>query len=75
MQESSERWMGVRVNISAWRHIAIAISRKYCREDRFEEEVKLEDGEWDEDNVDGDDIWDLQCGHGTTRPAWYTRGS
>jgi RecQ family ATP-dependent DNA helicase len=25
----------------------------------------LEDGEWDEDNVDGDDIWDLQCGHGT----------
>lgn len=66
MQESSERWMGVRVNISAWRHIAIAISRKYCREDRFEEEkVKLEDGEWDEDNVDGDDIWDLQCGHGT----------
>jgi hypothetical protein len=59
MQESSERWMGVKVNISAWRHIAIAISRKYCREDRFEEEVKLEHGEWDEDNVDGDDIWEL----------------
>jgi RecQ family ATP-dependent DNA helicase len=66
MQESSERWMGARVNISAWRHIAIAISRKYCRDDRFEEEkARLEDGEWDEDNADGDDIWDLQCGHGT----------
>jgi hypothetical protein len=65
----------VRVNISAWRHIAIAISRKYCREDWFEEEkMKLEDGEWDEDNVDGDDIWDLQCGHGThTASMVYAR--
>ncbi|KAH8749818.1 hypothetical protein BGZ57DRAFT_945612 [Hyaloscypha finlandica] len=55
------------LNISGYRQIAIAISRRYCREDRFEEEKsKLEESEgWDEDNADGDDPWDLQAGHGT----------
>ena len=67
MQEASGRWMGVQVGISAWRQVAIAISRRYCREERFEEEGGgLKDGEeWDEDNTDGDDPWDLQAGHGT----------
>jgi hypothetical protein len=40
--------------IASYRQIAIAMSRRYCQEDRFEE-----------DNVDGDDPWDLQAGHGT----------
>ncbi|KAK6591364.1 hypothetical protein H4I95_12233 [Botrytis cinerea] len=68
LKESAMRWMGVDgLNISGYRQIAIAISRRYCREDGFEEEKsKLEESEgWDEDNADGDDPWDLQAGHGT----------
>ena len=53
------RWIGVKLNISSWRHIAIAISRRYCR-DPFQEDQ----GEFEEDNID-DDPWDLQVGHGT----------
>lgn len=68
LKEAAKRWMGVDgLNISGYRQIAIAISRRYCREDRFEEEkTKLDEGDgWDEDNADGDDPWDLQAGHGT----------
>ncbi len=68
LKEAAIRWMGVDgLNISGYRQIAIAMSRRYCREDRFEEEkTKLEEGDgWDEDNTDGDDPWDLQAGHGT----------
>ena len=68
LREAAVRWMGVDgLNISGYRQIAIAISRRYCREDRFEEEKsKLDESEgWDEDNADGDDPWDLQAGHGT----------
>jgi hypothetical protein len=68
LKESAIRWMGVNgLNISGYRQIAIAMSRRYCREDRFEEEKgQLDEGEgWDEDNIDGDDPWDLQAGHGT----------
>jgi len=68
LREAAVRWMGVEgLNISGYRHIAIAISRRYCREDRFEEEKsKLDEGEgWDEDDADGDDPWDLQAGHGS----------
>ncbi|KAK6591896.1 hypothetical protein H4I95_12023 [Botrytis cinerea] len=68
LREAAVIWMGVDgLNISGYRQIAIAISRRYCREDRFEEEKsKLEESEgWDEDNADGDDPWDLQAGHGT----------
>jgi RecQ family ATP-dependent DNA helicase len=53
------RWIGVKLNISSWRHIAIAISRRYCR-DPFQSE----DHELEEDSMD-DDLWDLQTGHGT----------
>jgi hypothetical protein len=51
----------------AWRQIAIAISRRFCREFRFEDESGKWDPDenWDEDNVAGDDPWDLQAGHGT----------
>jgi hypothetical protein len=34
----------VKINISAWRNIAIAISRRFCREAPFEtDEVRPED--------------------------------
>ncbi|KFZ17095.1 hypothetical protein V501_01912, partial [Pseudogymnoascus sp. VKM F-4519 (FW-2642)] len=47
--------------------IAIAISRRFCRENRFEDESGKWDPDenWDEDNAAGDDPWDLQAGHGT----------
>ncbi|KFY98398.1 hypothetical protein V500_01689 [Pseudogymnoascus sp. VKM F-4518 (FW-2643)] len=47
--------------------IAIAISRRFCREFRFEDESGKWDPDenWDEDNAAGDDPWDLQAGHGT----------
>jgi hypothetical protein len=37
------------------------MSRRYCHKDWFKKEKsKLkEDNGWDEDNVDGDDPWDL----------------
>jgi superfamily II DNA helicase RecQ len=57
MQKASMRWIGVKLNISSWRHIAIAISRRYCQ-DPFQEDQELEE---DSD----DDPWDLQTGHST----------
>jgi hypothetical protein len=67
MQKQSEKWLGVRLNISAWRHIVISISRRYLSGrfvvDEAEEEVEWET--FDEDNLDGDSPWDLQAGHGT----------
>lgn len=68
MKEASGRLMGVGLNISAWRQIAIAISRRFCKqEDRFESEKGQleEEVDWDEDNPEGDDPWDLQAGHGS----------
>jgi hypothetical protein len=69
MQEASVRWMGSQsiLSISAWRLIAIAISRRFCREDRFDDDQDKLDAEegWDEDNTAGDGPWDLQAGHGT----------
>jgi hypothetical protein len=69
MQEASARWIGREsmLSISAWRQIAIAISCRFCRQDPFEDnqgKLEGEDG-WDEDNTAGDDLWDLQAGHGT----------
>jgi hypothetical protein len=41
----------------SWREIANAISRRFCRENRFEDESGKWDPDesWDEDNVAGDD--------------------
>jgi hypothetical protein len=67
LREAAMRWIGVDgLNISKYRDIAIAMSCRYCREDRFEEEKsKLEEDEgWDKDNANRDDPWDLQAGHG-----------
>jgi hypothetical protein len=67
MQKHSEKWLGVKLNISAWRHVAIRISRQYLSRrfvvDEAEEEVDWE--MFDKDNIKGDSLWDLQAGHGT----------
>ena len=50
------------MNISAWRHIVIAISRKFLRGDFKGDNVD----DIDVDAFDEDDSpWDLQAGHGT----------
>ena len=67
MQKESEKWLGVKLNISAWRHIAIGISRRYLN-GKFVANEAEEDVDWetfDEDNIEGDSPWDLQAGHGT----------
>ena len=55
------------MNISAWRQIAIAIARRFLRDKfGFEDEDHLGGSdEFDEDNYEGDSVWDLQSGHGT----------
>lgn len=68
IQRESVAWMGVKLNISAWRQVVIAIARKYLR-DKFgfgDDEIPSGDVEdFDEDNDEGDSPWDLQAGHGT----------
>jgi hypothetical protein len=64
MQKASMRWIGVKLNISSWRHIAIAISRRYCQENPFQSGDQSEDPNQGELDID-DDPWDLQAGHGT----------
>lgn len=67
MQKHSRQWLGVELNISAWRHIAIGISRRYLQ-GRFvaeEEDEGVDFETFDEDNIAGDSPWDLQAGHGT----------
>lgn len=60
IQRHSERLMGTVLTISAWRHMAIAISRRFLNK-------QFDDGGFgdeDEDGVD-DSPADLQAGHGT----------
>ncbi|KAF6785195.1 hypothetical protein CMUS01_16575 [Colletotrichum musicola] len=64
MQRHSKMLLGNRVNVSMWRHIAIAIANRYLNE-AFGRQA--EDGladENDDDEVE-DNTWDLQAGHGT----------
>jgi hypothetical protein len=64
MQSASERWIGEKIHISAWRQIAIAISRRYCKEDAFpRDEFDPERG--GSDDSDDDNPLDLQAGHST----------
>ncbi|KJZ71410.1 hypothetical protein HIM_09198 [Hirsutella minnesotensis 3608] len=60
MQRHSERLMGTKLNISAWRNMAIAISNRYLH-DAFKEAGF---GEEDDDGIE-DNPADLQAGHGT----------
>src|ERR1700730_8363965 len=67
IQEQSDRWLGNKLNISAWRHIAIGISRRYLGR-RFVVDEAEEEADWetfDYDNIEGDSPWDLQARHGT----------
>jgi hypothetical protein len=64
MQKASIRWIGVKLNISSWRQVAIAISRRYCRDNAFQNEDVSQEGGIDENSID-DDPWDLQTGHST----------
>ncbi|KAM7208117.1 telomere-linked helicase 1, partial [Rhypophila decipiens] len=64
MQGHSGRFLGVRIGISPWRHIAIGISNRYLNQ-AFQEDEKGA-GEFDEDDEDTiDSAWDLQAGHST----------
>ncbi|KFZ17161.1 hypothetical protein V501_01877, partial [Pseudogymnoascus sp. VKM F-4519 (FW-2642)] len=66
MQTASMRWIGVKINISAWRNIAIAISRRFCREAPFEkDEIKPEDVGENGPDINEDNPYDLQSGHTT----------
>jgi superfamily II DNA helicase RecQ len=61
--QHSERLLGCRVGISAWRHVAIAISNRYLNE-AFGRDGGDGEGDGDEDGV-ADSAWDLQAGHST----------
>jgi hypothetical protein len=65
MQKHSKKWLGVRLNISAWRHIAISISRRYLRRRFVDEEEEVDWETFNEDNIEGDSPWDLQASYGT----------
>lgn len=66
LQKYSRQFIGVELNISAWRHIAIGISRRFLRGDFKDEGLGGMDADgFDEDNDEGDSPWDLQAGHGT----------
>jgi hypothetical protein len=56
IQEHSVRWLGEELNISAWRHIAIAISNRFLRGDFKDDSAN----DIDLDGFDDDDNpWDL----------------
>lgn len=58
----SEKYMGVRLSITSWRHIAIAIARRHLGERSKSTFNKSKED--DEDDID-DQAVDLQAGHGT----------
>ncbi|KAI8654429.1 hypothetical protein NCS57_01188100 [Fusarium keratoplasticum] len=62
IQRDSKRLLGTILNISSWRQIAIAISRRYL--DKAFKESTIDGVEEDDDGVDDNPI-DLQAGHGT----------
>lgn len=66
LQSHSERLMGHKLHVSAWRHIAIAIANRYLNKafGASGEEGEGGDEDEDEDGIE-DSIWDLQAGHGT----------
>lgn len=69
IQRESLIGMGVKVNISSYRQMAIAIARRYLKGEGFVEDREDEDGLEDGDEEDGgrqrDSVYDLQSGHGT----------
>jgi RecQ family ATP-dependent DNA helicase len=66
MQQASMRWIGVKLHISAWRQISIAMSRRYCRENPFPNEESNQEGDrQEEEDFEQNSPWDLQSGHGS----------
>jgi superfamily II DNA helicase RecQ len=69
IQQESLIGMGVKLNISSYRQIAIAITRKYLKGEGFiedrEDEEGLEDGDEEDTPRQKDSAFDLQSGHGT----------
>lgn len=62
MKKIIKRWMEVeKLNINRYCQITITISRRYYQKNRFKEEKnKLDENKnWDKNNADEDDIWDL----------------
>ena len=64
---ASTRYLGTRITVSAWRHIAIAIARRYCRGifGGLTPDNAAPYNDSDSENEGGlvDDAWDLQAGH------------
>lgn len=64
LQQHSERLMGRRLNISVWRHVAIAICNRYLGS-KYTRNAGGDGVEYeDEDGID-DEASDLQAGHGS----------
>lgn len=64
----SLRVIGIRLTVASWRHIAIAISRRYLRGafTTSETDPKQAGNDGNASSEDSeDDIWDLQAGHGS----------
>lgn len=59
IQRVSIRWLGVKLNIMAWRHSSKAIYRKYINDKAVIKAVV----EGDEDEDGEDDAFDIQTGH------------
>jgi len=62
MQQHCRRIFGCALNVSAWRHIAIAIANRYLNKMFGESGEEYEEQDDDEDGID-DNIWDSQAGH------------
>lgn len=64
IQQHSQRLLRSPLNISTWRHIATAITRRYLQPGGAEKPDEDEDEGYFSDSED-DNIFDLQSGHGT----------
>lgn len=57
--------IGVKMNIMAWRHIAIAIYRRYIHGKRANRLINEIDDDQAQESDDEDEFFDLQAGHGS----------
>ena len=59
LKRATLRWLGVRVNIMAWRHISIAIFRRWVFDRQVQRMIDEDEGHGEE----VDEAFDLQAGH------------
>ena len=72
MKAASEQALGDGLTLRSWRDISIAVSRKYLR--KGEGRFKHDEEDWD-DEAEGDEVEDMQAGHGThVAGIVYARG-